>query len=587
LRCNSYVPAEITGFVSNVANDDSAGVYIANRMASFRFSHRFRQLAKQPGHSFRTYCSMAPDHDSGLMRGDVYILNDDDADLVAAIYGVQFKKVPVRVLETLLFGRSSKATPAKSAGPSRAPTTATATAATTKKTKVKTKVAKASRHGAAAETIRSVLAMELGLDTVEEHVPFAELGLDSLMSIVILGSLREQLPQEIDLAASFFLDNPTMAEVRTFMARELPDGDVGASEADDEEEAPEVPTKSRKGKSAARPAGAAVAAVETIKGVLCTELGVTPADVEAGTEFAELGLDSLMSIVILGSLREHLPAQIDLPASFFLDYPTLSAVRDFMVRELGEVGAEGDDGEEEDEVDVIQQDEEAAEDEENGEESSDVVSSAMDATRQIVVTELGIDEAELKPDTLLAHLGLDSLMALLIRASVSEAVPFEIPATMFLDCPTLRDIEQCYIDIAGPPVEKRKTKAVAVAPPPARAPAVVLAPPPAVARSAVDIKPSKPVCLIPSKGEGAGKHPIFLFPDGSGNAAVYAAMTDVGRPVYGVSSPFVRDATHWTGGMEQLAELYIQSMKMQQPRGPYIIGGQSILPFLSFAVLDN
>jgi acyl carrier protein len=566
-----HIAAEITGFVSNVANDDAAGVFIANKMGSFRFSRRFCELAKVPGHSFRTYCSMTPDHKNGLMRGDVYILDEESSDLIAAIYGVQFKKVPIRVLETLLFGRSSKGGKTKSGGGNAAGATLRK-AAPTAAAKPKTKPANTSRGSAAAETIRSVLAKELGLDTVEEHVAFAELGLDSLMSIVILGSLRDQLPQDVDLPASFFQDYPTMADVRGFMARELGDGDV---EVDDKEVEPEMPSKSKqKKRQGGNGSSAALSAVETMKTVLCTELGVTATDIEAdNATFAELGLDSLMSIVILGSLRDQLPSQIDLPASFFLDYPTLAAVREFMVRELGEGSTGGEDNldEEEDENDGANEEELVG----DAGEASDEVSSAMQTTRRIVATELGIDESELKPDTQLAHLGLDSLMSLLIRASVMEALPFEVPSTMFVDCPTLNDIEKCYIDIIGPakPATRPLPPApVATAPATTRAP--VAAPTPSSTVASVDVKPSKPICLIPCRGPNASKRPLFLFPDGSGNAAVYAALSDVGRPVYGVSSPFVKDSTHWTGGMEQLAKLYIQSMKIQQPRGPYIIGGK-------------
>lgn len=73
--------------------------------------------------------------------------------------------------------------------------------------------------------------------------------------------------------------------------------------------------------------------------------------------------------------------------------------------------------------------------------------------------------------------------------------------------------------------------------------------------------------------------PLWLFPDGTGMAAVaYKQVPDVGRPVYGFDSPFLgaKLAASWTGGMEEMAGRFVDMLKAEQPQGPYRVAGSCL-----------
>ncbi|KAL9932115.1 hypothetical protein V8E36_008887 [Tilletia maclaganii] len=79
--------------------------------------------------------------------------------------------------------------------------------------------------------------------------------------------------------------------------------------------------------------GAAAEAVNHLKEILIEELGVEESDLIPDRNLADLGLDSLMSLQVLGSMRDS--HDLDLPANLFMDYPTLAKVNDYLVENLG------------------------------------------------------------------------------------------------------------------------------------------------------------------------------------------------------------------------------------------------------------
>ena len=82
------------------------------------------------------------------------------------------------------------------------------------------------------EIIRKIIATELGVPASDLHdaIDLAEVGCDSLMSLLILSTLKSELG--LVLPPSFFIDCATVAELRTYLSqtpaayseRRLPDG---------------------------------------------------------------------------------------------------------------------------------------------------------------------------------------------------------------------------------------------------------------------------------------------------------------------------------------------------------------------------
>lgn len=73
------------------------------------------------------------------------------------------------------------------------------------------------------------------------------------------------------------------------------------------------------------------------------------------------------------------------------------------------------------------------------------------------------------------------------------------------------------------------------------------------------------------------KTPLFLICDGAGSAAAYVHMPQLpsATPVYALESPFLRCPLEFTCTLEQVALLYKAAIKEMRPSGPYLIGGWS------------
>ncbi|PWN89742.1 alpha/beta-hydrolase [Acaromyces ingoldii] len=67
-----------------------------------------------------------------------------------------------------------------------------------------------------------------------------------------------------------------------------------------------------------------------LRQVLIDELGIIEADLTPDQNLADLGLDSLMSLQVLGVMQEKV--NMELPSSLFMDYPTFRKVDEFLQR---------------------------------------------------------------------------------------------------------------------------------------------------------------------------------------------------------------------------------------------------------------
>ncbi|KAK1760384.1 acyl transferase acyl hydrolase lysophospholipase [Echria macrotheca] len=64
----------------------------------------------------------------------------------------------------------------------------------------------------------------------------------------------------------------------------------------------------------------------------------------------------------------------------------------------------------------------------------------------LIASEVGVDVSELSDDAVFADLGVDSLLSISIAAKLSEQWSQEIPATLFMDCPTVGDLRAHFAD---------------------------------------------------------------------------------------------------------------------------------------------
>ena len=310
----------LAGFIVNAndAVDSGKQVYVSHGWESMRFAEPL-----QADKVYRSYVKMQP-LPGNMVAGDVYIF---DGDRIIGMCGaLKFQCIPRTLLNTFLPPKGSAAVKAVAA-PKKA-----AAAKPVKKTVPKP--IKTSKTGPSITSqVLEIIAGEVGIPVTElaDAIDFAEMGVDSLMSLSICGRIREEL--EIEAPASLFVDHPTVGNLKRHLTQYTPktseseeESSSGSSYSDSDDylsqngsTATSVSTPS----SPTTPSDSESLSM-IIRQVISEEMGVDIAELSAADDLSSLGMDSLMSLSILGMLREK--AGLSLPADFLVDNQTIQAI---------------------------------------------------------------------------------------------------------------------------------------------------------------------------------------------------------------------------------------------------------------------
>ncbi|KAM0351780.1 hypothetical protein ACHAPU_002292 [Fusarium lateritium] len=212
--CDSL--GHLTGFIMNCSDslDLAEHVYVNHGWRYLRMTEPY-----QFGVHYQTYVKMqAVGPDDSTYTGDVHILRD--GNIISVCGGVTFKKISRKVLDMLLPRPSSarsKPTKAKvpldkqvSVGPPESPGTG----------QVSPPERMESTASAPLDFIQKalgILADEIGVEPAHltDSTPLADLGVDSLMSLTILGNFREEL--DLDIPAAQFYECITVKDFKDFI----------------------------------------------------------------------------------------------------------------------------------------------------------------------------------------------------------------------------------------------------------------------------------------------------------------------------------------------------------------------------------
>ena len=228
--------AHLAGFIMNCSDamDTQSNYCVTPGWNSMRFA---KPLV--PGAKYRSYVKMIPTaEDPTIYFGDVYIMEDNI--IVGKVGGIQFRRYP-RILLSRFFSPPDKMAAIESkpmAATPDAPTPApkkdekskpvlsnlpTATTASPKGAKraapdaappsVDSTAAPSSITAKALMLIANEAALEVS--DLEDDACFANLGVDSLMSLVIAEKLRTEL--NVKVGGSLFLDYPTIGDLRIWL----------------------------------------------------------------------------------------------------------------------------------------------------------------------------------------------------------------------------------------------------------------------------------------------------------------------------------------------------------------------------------
>ena len=351
--------AHLSGFVLNGSDavDSQKQVHISHGWESLQI---VRPLSGR--RSYRNHVRMHPGPGK-TMIGDVHVFDGDD--MVALVAGVKFQAIPRSLLDKLLPPINGAAhhpelqNTASMNGVADHPDVKPSKpekqlAPTSKQTthKAFTAVYPPQTGNKIITGFMSIISEELGLEPSELHdgVAFADVGLDSLMSLTVTGRLREEC--EVDLPTSFFADKPTIGEAKFAILAQ----DSGNPEADALTESASIECAST-GSAATTDmmSGAHMTRNTSVGTDLCKypaeditekllstvseELGIEQLQLLEMSDFVDMGVDSLMSLSIIGRIREEL--DLDLPSTFFVDYPSVDEARIAIAALTGTSSSEG------------------------------------------------------------------------------------------------------------------------------------------------------------------------------------------------------------------------------------------------------
>lgn len=329
----------ISGFMINGTDavDSREQVFISHGWGSMRFIE-IPVATKE----YRTYIRMQQVKGTKIMSGDGYVF---DGDRLIGITGdLRFQSIPRKILNMVLPPRGAAAAGIARSAPVAKPTPKAAPAKE-KKVLTPSNISQVNKKLTSVITkVMDILAKEVGVseDELADNIAFADLGVDSLMGLTVSGRIREDL--DLDINSHVFVDHPTIGSFKSYMQQfEQPgttrDSSSGVSNdsSSETEETPDlmetdsnVTTPDNESnedidvKDASTSKGNSSALKAAIRDTIASEMGVEVEEIVAAPDLANLGMDSLMSLSILGSLRER--TGLDIPSDLFMSNPSLKDV---------------------------------------------------------------------------------------------------------------------------------------------------------------------------------------------------------------------------------------------------------------------
>lgn len=308
--------------------------------------------------------------------------------------------------------------------------------------------------------------------------------------------------------------------------------------------------------------------------IIATEIGIQVDELTDNTDFASMGVDSLLSLAITGRFREEL--EIQAQSSLFIDYASVGAMKQFLsqfnvaeIRDLLDDESAGNSTPSLDSYAESSQDESSsAPTSPSSPAESDSLSTLL---RETISDEMGVDVDEIVAATDLTSLGMDSLMSLSILGVLREKTGMSLPAGLLLDNLNIKAIEKSLqvppVDISPKPKPTSLLEGV---------------------RNSPKISQERLATSVLLQGSPrTSTKDFWLVPDGSGSATSYIFMPDISREiaVWGLNSPFMRNPEEYHCGVVGMASMFIKEMKRRQPHGPYNIGGWSAGGVIAFEIV--
>jgi surfactin synthase thioesterase subunit/acyl carrier protein len=471
----------------------------------------------------------------------------------------------------------------------------------------------------------------IAMEDLTDDCAFADIGVDSLLSMVIASRFREELGLDLDLEFSIFMDLPTVKHMRDFLdpPSDLAEPVVGESKAaapapvEVPQPAPVAPTPApapivSAPKVSSKPNEKKEDRVTPALMIVSEESGIAIEDLTDDCAFADIGVDSLLSMVIASRFREELGLDLDLEFSIFMDLPTVKHMRDFLDPPEDSESTEAEEvapsAYEEAPVsapqvevivtlpaeEVVKVSEPVADTNEVSAASTELIENAL----QIVSEESGIAVEDLTDDCLFSEIGVDSLLSMVIASRFREelGLDLDLEFSIFLDLPTVKHMKQYFASGGkdkegtaqenGSSSDEWDTSNIST---PNKVPSDAgveslssgCSSPPSE-----EIKPREPSYCRPATSvilQGfpkSAKMTLFLLPDGGGSSSSYVPLPRLNADcaLVGLNCPYARDAWNLKCHHDDLINAYMNEIRRRQPSGPYHLGGWSSGGIMAYMV---
>ncbi|ENH69483.1 Conidial yellow pigment biosynthesis polyketide synthase [Fusarium oxysporum f. sp. cubense race 1] len=278
---------------------------------------------------YTTYTQMHAGADK-LWYGDVTIF---DQDRVVAFFGqIAIQGVPRRVLKVILSIESGKkGQPQRQTQDKPRNTPSQTKDSTSKPTQNKPAV---KVEPPKFSTAIRIISEESGIDVSDftDSTTFSDVGIDSLLGLTISARFQEELNIDLDFNALFF-EHPTVKDLRTFLGA---DEDVSGSSSSAASDSGRDTTTTGSATPELQEEFAESAEVEFERAleIISEESGVARSDLDDETNFADCGVDSLLSLVIASRFQDTFGLDIA-HEQLFMECQTVGDLKTMLAREMG------------------------------------------------------------------------------------------------------------------------------------------------------------------------------------------------------------------------------------------------------------
>jgi noranthrone synthase len=185
----------------------------------------------------------------------------------------------------------------------------------------------------------------IAIEELIDECALTDIGVDSLLSMVITSRFREELGLDLDLEFLIFLELPTIKQLKDFLdpasaSSTGADRIVASSYVEpkitshmeattpttDEDADVQVPATTAYFQAFSAAEGLIASALQ----IISEESGIAVSELVDDCAFTNIGIDSLLSMVIASRFREELDLDLEFELSIFLDIPTVRDLKQFL-----------------------------------------------------------------------------------------------------------------------------------------------------------------------------------------------------------------------------------------------------------------